>query len=278
MRHLLNGLSCMAEPRAIKLTLNPQGVINPVLRAFHDAVEVVTISVEAIDNADLSQPIVAKGRVHLTLTDPNPKPDAERRAEYRNWLVAKGFQEYARGVRATLEEAYFYNALIVRARDSNPGTTNDWDAFQVEMNKIRTKGGNLGFPALMREVSKNLTSPLNFENEFLSLQKVRNCIEHRQGMVGLEDVDEKTNTLKLSFPRLKITTESEGKETEIGIGSFVEKDSVLKIQFASELREFKLAEKVIITAQDFADIGWGCWAFADELGKKLPKLEAAVTL
>ena len=268
----------MAEPREIKLTLNPQGVINPLLRAFHDAVEVVTISLEAIDKANLSQPIVAKGRMHLTLTDPNPKPDADRRTEYSNWLVAKGFQEYVRGVRATLEEAYFYNTLIVRARNSQPGMTNNWEAFRAEMNQIRKKAGNLGFPTLMREVSKNLSAPLHFEKEFLSLQKVRNCLEHRQGVVGSEDLDSGSGTLKLTFPRLRFTIEREGKEEEIGIGSVVEKDSVLRIGFASEHREFKPADKIIITSQDFCDIGWGCWAFADELGKKLPKLEAATTL
>lgn len=271
-------IDLVAEPREIKLTLNPQGVINPLLRAFHSAVEVVSISLEAIEKADLSLPIVSKGQIHLTLTDPNPKPDAERRSEYSDWLVAKGFQEYARGVRATLEEAYFYSALVIRAQNAKPGEINNWERFQAEMAEIRQKAMRANFPLLMQEVSKTLISPLNFENEFLTLQKVRNCLEHRQGVVGPEDLDEKTGTLKLSFPCLKLTAECQGIETEIGIGSFVEKDSVIKIGFASELREFKLAEKVVITAQDFSDIGWGCWAFAEELGKKLPRLEKTAVM
>lgn len=80
-------------------------------------------------------------------------------------------------------------------------------------------------------------------------------------------------------PRNRVrATDARERKTEIGIGSYIEKDSVIKIQFATELREFKLQEKVIITATDFSDIGWGCRAFADELGKKLPKLEEPKTL
>jgi hypothetical protein len=111
------------------------------------------------------------------------------------------------------------------------------------------------------------------------LQKVRNCLEHRNGVVGTEDVDSQSGELKLSFPRLRFSAQAEGKEEiEVNVGSYIEKDSVIKAGFVSEVRSFKLGEKVLITFKDFSDVGWGCWAFADELGKKLPKLENAVTL
>jgi hypothetical protein len=36
----------------------------------------------------------------------------------------------------------------------------------------------------------DLTSPMAFDDDFTSFQKVRNCLEHRSGIVGEPDVDE----------------------------------------------------------------------------------------
>jgi hypothetical protein len=269
----------MDQAQHIKLTIQPQGVINPLLRAFHDAIEIVSICHPAIQTAELSQSVTSEGSIRVVLTDPNPRPDIERRTHYSNWLLSKGFQEYARGVRATLEEAYFYNDLVLRARKTTGNSETTWPAFQQELQEVRRKAGQMRFPILMNEVNRNLISPLHFEAEFLSLQKVRNCLEHRNGVVGTEDVDRRDSSLKLSFPRLRFSAKAEGKEeVEVNVGSYIEKDSVIKAGFVSEVRSFKLGEKVLITLKDFCDIGWGCWAFADELGKKLLKLESAVTL
>jgi hypothetical protein len=268
----------MDQPRHVTVTINAQGVINPLLKAFHDAFEIVSICHPAIQTAELSQSVVSEGSITMVLTDPNPRSDLERRNHYSSWLLAKGFQEYARGVRASLEEAYCYNDLVLRARKAPGHTVTNWPALQQALRQVRRKASQMRFPILMESVNENLTSPLHFEAEFLSLQKVRNCLEHRNGVVGVEDV-ENEGELKLSFPRLRFLAQAEGKEDiEVNVGSHIEAGTVIKVGFASEVRSFKLGEKVIITLKDFSDIGWGCWAFADELGKKLPQLDAAVTL
>jgi hypothetical protein len=57
----------------------------------------------------------------------------------------------------------------------------------------------------MAEIKIGLTTPLAFGAEFLSIQKVRNCLEHRGGVVGTQDADI-DGILRLSFPRFKISS------------------------------------------------------------------------
>jgi hypothetical protein len=42
-------------------------------------------------------------------------------------------------------------------------------------------------------------------------------------------------------------------------------------------QEFKLGERITFKAEEFHDIGYGCWLFASDLASKLPKLEGKVS-
>lgn len=131
----------------------------------------------------------------------------------------------------------------------------------------------MGFPQLMAEVNNALAEELHFENEFLSIQKVRNCLEHRDGVVGDSDVDKETGRLLLSFPRLMMFVEKDGEIVEIGVGSSVEAGQSIGVKMATGTREFEHGTRIAFSEDDLSAIGWGCWAFASELQRKLPSLE-----
>jgi hypothetical protein len=65
---------------------------------------------------------------------------------------------------------------------------------------------------------------------------------------------------------------------EIGKGSFVEKDTIIEIRHEIQVREFKLGERIVFKPEEFHDIGCGCWAFAQDLGSKLPRVKEAAKI
>lgn len=89
-------------------------------------------------------------------------------------MLTKGLQELARGIRHSLEEAYTYICVM---KMSGRKTTKA--AFDGEVAEIRRRAGRAKFPKLAKLGSAGLNQPLTFEEEFISLQKVRNCMEHR---------------------------------------------------------------------------------------------------
>lgn len=267
----------MSEPNALYIKLHPNGVAAPAQRAVIVASQVVGICLRALANDDLSPPEMRGGFIGYKF-DGLEMSDDERRETYQNWLLSKGFQDLARGVRETLEEAVFYLAMIKR----EPGLTTLGE-IEAEMAEIRANAGKPRFPALLEEVNAGLTEPMAFDAEFLSLQKVRNCLEHRGGRVGPPDVDAATGTMTLSFPRLRMFYRRGEEEIEWSPGEVIDTRSPdnpfgkgegvpLYMNRVTRSREYGLGEPVVITASDFYEIAMACQLFASDVAAKLPTL------
>lgn len=271
----------MSEPKALHIELNPNGVAAPAHRAVIIASQVVGICLRGLANDDLSPPEMQGGSVGYKF-GVLEMSDSERRETYQNWILSKGFQDLARGVRETLEEAIFYLAMVKR----EPGLTT-WSAIEAEMAEIRSIAGGFAFPKLLEEVNAGLTEQMAFDAEFLSLQKARNCLEHRGGRVGARDVDASTGTMTLSFPRLRMFYRRGDEEIEIAPGEAIDthspdnpfgKDEGVPISMnrVTRSREYALGEPVVIGASDFYEIAMACHLFASDVAAKLPTLPPIV--
>lgn len=185
-------------------------------------------------------------------------------------------------VRETLEEAVFYLAMVGR----EPGLTT-LGAIEAEMAEIRANAAKPTFPKLLEQVNAGLTEPMAFDAEFLSLQKARNCLEHRGGRVGTRDVDAATGTLTLSFPRLRTFYRRGHEEVELAPGEVIDTHSPdnpfgkgeevpIFLNRVTRSREYALGEPIIITASDFYEIAMACQLFASDVAAKLPTLPPIV--
>ena len=208
-----------SEPKALHITLNPNGVAAPAQRAVLVASQVVGICLRGLANDDLSPPEMRGGFIGYKF-DGLEMSEEECRETYQNWLLSKGFQDLARGVRETLEEAVFYLAMVKR----QPGITTR-AAIEAEIAEVRANAAKLSFPKLLEEVNAALTEPMAFDAEFLSLQKVRNCLEHRGGRVGARDAEAATGTMTLSFPRLRMFYHRGNEEVELAPGEVIDTHS-----------------------------------------------------
>ena len=256
----------MTAPRHIQITLNKDGVAASLQRVTLLASHVVGTSLRALDNDDLSPPEMKAGFVHLGFGNLAMSED-ERRQMFRNWILSKGFQDLARGVRETLEEAIFYIELT----KLQAGATT-WGQLQAHMAAIRSKASRPKFPELLEEVNAGLKERMAFDAEFQSLQNVRNCLEHRGGRVGQKDVDLNTGVMTLNFPRLRLTSVQGEGEIEVYEGQFFEKDTALYFGRATRSRSYALDERIIISASDFFEIAMACQLFASDVAAKLPDL------
>lgn len=267
----------MSETNALTIELNPNGVAAPAQRAVIIASQVVGICLRGLANDDLSPPEMRGGFIGYKF-DGLEMSNEERRETYRNWLLSKGFQDLARGVRETLEEAVLYLAMIKR----EPGMTTLAEV-EADMAAIRADAGKPPFPKLLKEVNAGLTEPMAFDAEFLSLQKARNCLEHRGGLVGPRDIDVATGTMTLSFPRLRTFYRRGDEEIEVAPGEVIDthepdnpfgKGEGVQIYMnrVTRSREYALGEPVVITASDFYEIAMACQLFASDVAAKLPTL------
>ncbi|MET4201307.1 hypothetical protein [Bradyrhizobium sp. LA6.12] len=259
----------------LQLNLNANGVAAPAQRAAWQCSEIVTFCLQSAAVSDLSkEPEIVTNAMKYRFTGPEMTA-TERFDLYENWLLAKGFQELARGVRETLEEAVFYIELL-----KSPQVQTTWGELQAKVAAIRKRAGRLLFPALLNEVNAGLTAPLAFGEEFASFQKVRNCLEHRAGIVGDNDVDE-TGHLTLILPRLKMFyVNPAGVEVELAVGTVIEADEHTEMveimtKRESRLRSYAWGEKITFKSAEFSEIAFACNLFAGDLATKLPTAPTA---
>jgi hypothetical protein len=265
----------MNEPQTLMMTLDPNGVAGAAQRVVQTASQVVGICLRALETDDLSLPEMRGGPIGYRFGGP-PISNEEKRETYKNWVLGKGFQDLARGIRETLEEAFFYVTMLKR----EPGLTT-WEQVQEDMAQIRKKASDLTFPPLLDKVNASLIEPMAFDAEFRTLQKVRNCLEHRGGRVSDKDVDAATGAMTLSFPRLKMFYYRGEEEIEVAPGEVIDthspdnpfgkgKDVQILIRRATRYRTYAINEPVVITTSDFYEIAMACHLFAGDVAAKLP--------
>jgi hypothetical protein len=261
----------------VQITLNPNGVAQPAQRAVVISTNVIGTCLRALANDNLWIPDMQGDPMGYQFQGLEMS-DEELRETYQNWLLHKGIQDLARGARETLEEAIFYLEMV----KMKSGCTT-WGQVEEHMAAIRAGAARPTFPKLLEEVNAGLTEPMAFEAEFLSLQNVRNCLEHRGGRVGMRDVDATTNTMSLRFPRLRLFYLRGDEEVELEPGQVIDTHSEdnpfgkgegvqILMNRVMRTREYALGELVVITVSDFYEIAMACQLFASNVAAKLPTL------
>jgi hypothetical protein len=248
------------------LHFDGNAVAAPAHRAAVESNEMIAFCLKAIEAEDLSGPPprpAVLGNMHYSFSDIVRTAD-ERRAFYVNWIVAKGLNELARSIRSSFEEALFYiEGLKIGPVKITVNELND----KLVAIKRRANGFNL--PDLMREVNGGLTSPISFEGEIRSLQKVRNCLEHRGGIVSSADVDD-TQILTLNLPRIKAYFMNGDAEIEVESGMHFEAETLIMFKRVTRTRAYSLGEPLTFSAADFNEMAFACILFGTDLASKLP--------
>lgn len=195
----------------------------------------------------------------------------ERRKLFENWVLARGFQDLAQGVRETLEKAHVYLSCI----DAQPGVTS-LAKITADMAATRVATQRLNFVNLLEAVNAKLTQPLSFDAEFLSLQKARNCLEHRGGRVTEREIDPATGVMTLNFPRLRIFYMRGEEAVELAPGVIIDTQNLgvpvksgepvaIYSRRITRSREYRLGDPVEIAPGDFYEIAMACHFFATDL-------------
>ena len=89
---------------ALHIKLDPNSVAASVVKAAIITSDVVAAALTALQEGELTKPDMPNQFIRHQIHGPQMTSD-QRRETYQNWLLAKGFQDLARGVRESLEEA-----------------------------------------------------------------------------------------------------------------------------------------------------------------------------
>jgi hypothetical protein len=182
--------------------------------------------------------------------------------------LLRALQDLCRGVKRSLEEAMVYlEGIKLIGKQINIAEVDGLVA------SVRKRANKQRFANALKKVNEGLREPMSFEKEFTSLQKIRNILEHRNGIVGVQDLAG-ADTLDLVVPRLGLFFLSDGEEKEISVAQAFEAETEVYIKRVSRVKTFMVGDQIAIDAAEFNEIAFACILFAEDLGKKLPIIRA----
>ncbi|MEZ5953708.1 MAG: hypothetical protein R3C13_05305 [Hyphomonas sp.] len=252
--------------RRINIQLNPNGVVAPAMNAVKTTLGVISRLLPTIEEGPLPDTIAVELEgLSLRLADHGDQN--ERRTRQKNWLLAKGFHELARGIRLSLEEACLYNTTV-QMREQ---VVRDEQHLVEILNAVKTAVNRLNFPDLLAQVNDGLQTELMWYPQFLSFQKVRNCLEHRDGLVSQDkDVEQGVDALVLSVPKLQLFLKMGEREVELVPGMVAEEEATVLLKSGTKEISFPVGSRISFSAQDFSQMAFGTWQMVSELAGKLP--------
>ena len=256
------------EPRALAITLNKDGVTGPAMKAMVVTAELATIIYDAVDAADLNNSRQVSAGFTTWQFETPARTASHRRDDFHRFVFSKGIQEIARGIRQSLEEAYCYCEVLdwIEGRRAFQTTVGE---YNQRITQARRSAGQSNFPDLLVRVNRRLSSPLQFDQEFSSLNKVRNCIEHRAGVVSAIDTGG-AETLTLTLPRLKTFILIDDVEVELYRGLRIEEDSTVSIRRDRKTWQFPIGSSVNFSRTDLIEICVSSYYFISDLSLRLP--------
>lgn len=146
------------------------------------------------------------------------------------------------------------------------------EEIENELRKINAEIESLHFPKLIEFFENYLGHPLPYREEVISINQIRNCLVHRDGMVSDKDV-KNNNEIELKWISLKWYTKINEVSTEITYD--MRKNGItvnnLEYKVIDNKKSFELGQKISIDINEFNGIAYTCSEFAHYLYSSMPK-------
>ena len=143
------------------------------------------------------------------------------------------------------------------------------DKFRKLIFEPNDKNSKKDFPQLLKKVSNSLKSPLRFSEEVKTINRVRRCFVHRNGIVKPLDFNtESQDRIQLNwwFYEFNLLEKDEKKPLErfaiINSETKLQTDEILKTKV------FKENERIKISFQEFNELCIFCQMFGYDLLEK----------
>jgi hypothetical protein len=253
------------------LTIYTQAVGLPARMAASECSAIYSVAIDAIGRADLDNLPEVEGETLQIHMEIKGRSDEQRLEALNRRLAAMCVSDLARGIRSSLEAAAAYIdfrqlEMVTLARGTEAEV---WVAAKEKLSEFRVAAQALNHPQLVEKVQAGLASPLAWAPELASFQKVRNCLEHRGGIVGARDVDG-SGLLRLNLPSLEIgLTREDGELDPLPFGERLEKERVVATRVRVQEHTFALGQPVGFPPSKIREVAFAVWIFADDLVEKL---------
>ncbi|MGI9101835.1 MAG: hypothetical protein ACR2IF_05255 [Terriglobales bacterium] len=250
----------------------PAGVLQAALQRSRD---LVAFALQAADHAkpvDLQIP----GTFGQVNPARNRALDIEAaRAEFRSWVLGNGLRDCVEAIGGTLEWARRFCFVWTRAGSVKPIEDGKFRLNMQftgeEWNTIIIRGGAKFDRFPLPQKLEHLEETYGWQrpelsDRILSLNAVRNCLTHRDGIVGAADLKQSTDQgLSLRWRTLQPVARTGDEKRVLVAGSQVSQGDEVGIEYTDKEKVFRAGERVTISATEYTEISLTFLLFAQQI-------------
>lgn len=267
-------MSTPADSKLIKVNIDVNlpallGKLQVGLQRLSDLVTIGLGGAAKIEESDYREPqefaslqIASDGRMSLS----------RAREEFETWCLRNSVTEAIDLVSAFLEECRTIAALH-RLRGGCTGA--DWNNASIQ---ARKKFHEMGFPAKTEHLRKEFGVGSKFEEHVLSLNRARNCLVHRLGIVSPKDIDVSGRLVvtwhALDFIAIDNATK---RETILSEPIAFESESTLAARFGPYRREFVVGDRISFDQNEHKYTVFTFYMFALQIVQALGRLLSEIS-
>jgi hypothetical protein len=198
-----------------------------------------------------------------------------------NYIYSKILLELARAVRESMDNAYVY----LQFYSSNRTFKTVSQAHQMHQTH-RTRAQKMDAKKLANKIQKLCGKPFDYLAELESLKRVRNCLEHRNGIIGDEDINE-DGIMELAYPGIQFFAKSKKTNEEVLLrtnddqvsfaiydektNSFkLQEDAKIWVKYSKFSKNFVRGNAVSFSCNEMIDVCHGCIFLAGDIEDKMP--------
>ena len=195
--------------------------------------------------------------IDLVPPDADEKTIASYKEEFSYWIIANGLRELVETFSVFLDQIHesFLLFKFTKGQLSRPQALEQRKKFHYA-----------GLSDKLATLKEEFVLEPEKADHLISINRARNCLTHRRGIVGTKDVD-KDKTLHMKWTGMEVFVKTpSGGEIPLIPGDFREPIEVkdggdVMLRFLERSKTFKFGERVLLSPVDMAEI---CQVFAHE--------------
>jgi len=262
--------------------IDPTGFIQGELQK---SIDLVSFGLQAAENLKVDSLTIPGVRFHLTPAQDRSMEVEETRAVFRAWVLGNGLRDCVDAFGPSLEWARKICFLWTREGEVsvNENGTLHLSAFITgkEWNEqLLREGAEFEFWPLRKKLgflkeSYGLNLPATSES-ILSISYARNCLTHRRGIVGTEDLrDNSAKKLVVHWKEMQLTAHGDEGLRVLEPPAEVRGGELVSFGYADVSREFELGDRIEFTPQEYVQLASTFLLFAFQIQESIRALQQA---
>ena len=253
---------------AMTMNINLDGLVGKLNIQLQYLSDVLKFSNTAVDNVKDQNYNDYSAFAQFNTADNQKLSYDKAKTEFQEWCLRNGFRDSVETISVFLEECHLTCALL-DARENCQIKIEDYNQIVSEKKKRFHK---MNFPTKITFLRENFSISSSLEKHVLSLNKVRNCLVHRSGIVGQQDLNTDNELIaKLREIQFIALTPDKTNERVITGPTIMNEGEHLAVRTQDCEKHFRLGQKIDFAPLEHSNTVYTFLVFGQEIHKSIVK-------